>query len=406
MNLIYIGYLYPDTLLQELIDLKSYIDFPAHSFQTALLKGLNKPFPQTRVISAAPVSAFPKIKKWYFRKEAFSHRGDNIANDVYVGLLNFPLIALLSRFIRVRSEIKKSIKKDEKNIILSYGLHTPFLLAVLSMKKHVDKTCIIVPDLPQFMTGKSNPLYRFAKAIDRCIINYCIKRMDSFVLLSPHMAELLPINGKQTVVVDGIYGGTPENILITAKEKYKTILYIGKAEERTGIYDLIEAFKQIDNPEYRLWIRMYGDKKEYLDYARECIKNDTRISLLPPMPRTELLQIERKATVLVNPIRPTQKFTRYFFPSKTMEYLASGTPTIMYRLDCLSDEYDKYIHFIPKMSIESLRDTIVSVCNQSDEERSKFGKAAEKFITEKRNSDVQAAKIADLIICDKSLHLS
>ena len=81
MNLIYIGYLYPDTLLQELIDLKSYIDFPAHSFQTALLKGLNKPFPQTRVISAAPVSAFPKIKKWYFRKEAFSHRGDNIAND-------------------------------------------------------------------------------------------------------------------------------------------------------------------------------------------------------------------------------------------------------------------------------------------------------------------------------------
>ena len=89
-----------------------------------------------------------------------------------------------------------------------------------------------------------------------------------------------------------------------------------------------------------------------------------------------------------------------------MEYLASGTPTIMYRLDCLSDEYDKYIHFIPKMSIESLRDTIVSVCNQSDEERSKFGKAAEKFITEKRNSDVQAAKIADLIICDKSLHLS
>lgn len=397
MNLIYVGYLYPETLLRELIDLKSYIDFPAHSFQTALLKGLYKAFSQTKVISAAPVSAFPKIKKWYFRKQAFSHRGDNIAKDVYVGLLNFPIIALLSRFLRVRSEIKSSIKKGEKNIILSYGLHTPFLLAVLSMRKHVEKTCIIVPDLPQFMTGKSNPLYRFAKAIDRCVINYCIKRMDSFVLLSPHMAELLPIDGKQTVVVDGIYGGTPDEIFSTSKDEHKTILYIGKAEERTGIYDLIEAFKQIDDPDYRLWIRMYGDKKEYLDNAHERIKDDTRISLLPPMSRTELLQIERKATVLVNPIRPTQTFTRYYFPSKTMEYLASGTPTIMYRLDCLSKEYDKYIHYIPELTIQSLRDTIVDVCSQSSEERNDFGKAAEKFITEHRNSDVQAAKIADLI---------
>ncbi len=397
MNLIYIGYLYPAPLLQELIDLKSYIDFPANSFQTALLKGLDRIFPQTRVISAAPVSAFPKIKKWYFGKQVFSHRGDDTARDVYVGLLNFPLIALLSRFLRVRSEIRKSIIPGEKNVILSYGLHTPFLLAALSMRKHVDRTCIIVPDLPQFMTGKSNPLYRLAKAVDRRIINFCLKRMDSFVLLSPHMAELLPVDARQTVVVDGIYGGTPDSILDTEKERHKTILYIGKAEERTGIYDLIEAFRQIDDPDYRLWIRMYGDKKEYLDNARESIKGDSRISLLPPMPRTELLQIERRATVLVNPIRPSQKFTRYFFPSKTMEYLASGTPTIMYRLDCLSEEYDRFIHYVPRQTVESLRETIVSVCSQSDEERARFGMAAERFIAEHRNPDVQAAKIAELL---------
>jgi glycosyltransferase involved in cell wall biosynthesis len=156
--------------------------------------------------------------------------------------------------------------------------------------------------------------------------------------------------------VDGIYGGTPDEIFSTSKDEHKTILYIGKAEERTGIYDLIEAFKQIDDPDYRLWIRMYGDKKEYLDNARERIKDDTRISLLPQMSRTELLQIERKATVLVNPIRPTQTFTRYYIPSKTMEYLASGTPTIMYKLDCLPEDYYSHVYFVEKETIESLRD--------------------------------------------------
>lgn len=399
MNLIYIGYLYPDRLLQELIGLKSYIDFPAHSFQTAMLKGLDRIFPQTKVISAAPVSAYPKIKKWNFKKQMFSHRGDDNNNDVYVGVLNFPIIALFSRFLRVRSQIRKSIRKNGKNVVLSYGLHTPFLLAVLSLRRHFDKTCIIVPDLPQFMTEKSNMLYRFAKAIDRRIINFCLKRMDAFVLLSPHMAEKLPIKSKQTAIVDGIYGGTPDNIESTAKEKCKTILYIGKAEERTGIYDLIEAFKQINDPDYRLWIRMYGDKKEYLDAAFESIKTDERISYIPPLSRTELLKLERRATVLVNPIRPSQTFTRYYFPSKTMEFLASGTPTIMYRLDCLSKEYDKYIHYIPEQTVESLRQTIVRVCNQSDEERREFGHEAGKFILEYRNPDIQAYKIADLLHC-------
>ncbi len=120
------------------------------------------------------------------------------------------------------------------------------------------------------------------------------------------------------------------------------------------------------------------------------------------MSRTELLKIERKATVLVNPIRPTQEFTRYFFPSKTMEYLASGTPTIMYRLDCLSEEYCKYIHFIPELTIQSLQETIIKICSQTEEERNKFGQTAERFIAEHRNCDVQAAKIASLICNNKS----
>ena len=62
------------------------------------------------------------------------------------------------------------------------------------------------------------------------------------------------------------------------------------------------------------------------------------------MSREELLKMERRATVMINPTPARLNFTKYFFPSKTMEYLASGTPTVMYRLGCMPKEYDDYVY--------------------------------------------------------------
>ena len=35
----------------------------------------------------------------------------------------------------------------------------------------------------------------------------------------------------------------------------------------------------------------------------------------------------------VNPRQNNEEFTKYSFPSKTMEYLASGVPVVAYKLD-------------------------------------------------------------------------
>lgn len=394
MNFIYIGSLYPEKLMTELVKIKSHVDFPANNLQSALLCGLDKIYPNLKVISSSPVSAYPKIKKVLFKHHYFSHKGDDNKCDAYVGVLNLPVIRLFSRYFRVKKELRKSLKADEQNVVLSYGLHTPFLLAVWSMRKKISKTCVIVPDLPQFMSGKKQWLYRMAKSIDMTIINRCLKDIDKFVLLSPHMAEKLPISDKQTIVMDGIYQDEYFDVKDINKDSHKTILYTGDTAERCGVIELIEAFKQIDDRDYRLWIRGYGAN---IAHVSELIKDDERIVYFPAMPRAELLSLERKATVLVNPIRASQTFTRYYFPSKTMEYLASATPTVMYHLDCLSKEYDSHLHYVPEETIESLRDTLIRVCSQTKEARQRFGNDARTFILSNKNPDVQARRIADLL---------
>lgn len=380
--------------MERLIEMKSHVDFPSNSLQSALLSGLDQIYDNLKVISSPPVSPYPKIKVKDFKPFRFSHKGGSQLNDAFVGALNLPIIRLISRFLRVRAELKKSISNKESNILITYGLHTPFLLAAVCLRKRIDKCCVIVPDMPQFMSGKKNRLYRMAKALDKMIINHCIRKYDMFVLLSPHMADILPIEDKQQVVVDGIFGGTPEELENTSKTTKKAILYTGDTADRCGVPDLIEAFKQIPGDDYELWLRGYGTN---INEILESIKSDSRIKYFPPMPRTELLRLERQATVLVNPIRPSQEFTRYYFPSKTMEYLASGTPTVMYRLDCLSPEYDDLLCYVKDETIESLRDTLVSVCELSFTERQAIGERAKLFIKEKRNPYVQAEKIVRMI---------
>lgn len=154
----------------------------------------------------------------------------------------------------------------------------------------------------------------------------------------------------------------------------------------------MDAFAQIKDSNYRLWIRGTGDNSEVLARAQE----DERIMYIGPLPKKELIELQKKATVLVNPVTPENEFTKYFFPSKTMDYLASGTPTIMFKLQCLPQEYYKYLYFFDEPLASSMATTIEMICNKSREELDSFGKEASLFIKKEKNASKQVEKIKTL----------
>lgn len=391
----YVGFFYPDSnMIDDLLKAGSVVDFPGYTFQEALLSGLDEYYPDMKVISSAYMSAYPKNKKIYFGKQHFSHKGNTEKRDVFTGLFNLPIIKEISKFHRIRKELKKSIIMDEENVVICYETHTPFLLAIASLRKKLSKTCLIVPDLPDFMSGRKSWWYLWAKKIDKKLIDLAMKSFDCFALFSLHMKEHLKIDNKPWVRLEGIY---KDNINIgeVEKETFKTILYTGNLGERTGIKDLLDAFKMIESQDYRLWIRGNGDgmKQEILRRQKE----DCRIVYFEPMSKEDVLRLQKRATVLVNPIRPSQLQTRYFFPSKTMEYLASGTPTIMYKLDCLPEEYYQHVYFVEKETVESLRDKLVEICDKDDSELGAWGQYARRFILSEKNPVKQAGKIYELL---------
>lgn len=392
MNLIYVGSSRPEEITRELLAIGSNVNFAAITLQNALLEGFYAHDSNLKIISSWGITPFPSVKKIYFKRRELSYGGKK-GNYIYVGILNLPILNLLSRFIRIRKELKKQLSEKEENAVIIYEVHTPYLLAVATLRKKIHKTCLIVPDLPEYMSGKQGRLHKFLKRIDRWIIDKCLLKIDSYALLSEQMQERLPMENKRWTLMEGIFQPLEHEEKVE-KEYFRTIMYTGGVFHRRGVDILLDAFERIDKSNYRLWIRGNG---EMVKEIKERAKKDPRIIYFDPMSREELLKMERKATIMINPTPPSLDFTKFFFPSKTMEYLASGTPTVMYRLRCMPKEYDDHVYYVDDERIETLRDRLIEICEKPQSELDTFGEAARQFIFSKKNPFIQCGKIIELL---------
>ena len=214
------------------------------------------------------------------------------------------------------------------------------------------------------------------------------------MLLSKHMVDKLNIQHSRYTVVEGIFSGEIKLPINKLEQKEKVILYTGNINRKYGIKELVDAFMQIPGLEYRLWIRGDG---ELMKYVIEKSRVDMRIKYLAKVTQDELVLLQQKATLLINPISNKEEITKYFFPSKTMDYLASGTPTLMYRLECLPQEYTDYLYFIPNGGIDAIKEAIIKVCEKSPIELEILAKSAADFIIKYKNPRLQVLKILNVI---------
>lgn len=393
MSVIYVGSIYPTGTIEELKKMGSSIDFAAETFQISLLQGLCTYYPNLKIITAPNISTYPRIKKVRFTRETFLLPFSKIEH-LFTGFLNIVGVKHLSKIFRIRNAIKQSLDMGMDNIIIVYGVHSPFLLALCGIRKSCYKSCLIVPDLPEFMSGNTNLFYLWGKKIDGWLIRMGLKNIDSYVLFSPYMKEKLPINNKPWGQVEGIFCDDTEIGIIKKEYAYKTILYTGTLDPRYGILDLLEAFNLIKNSDYRLQICGGGGA---LTNIEEYQKKDHRIAYLGLLSKKEVRILQKKATLLINPRHSMDEYTKYSFPSKTMEYMASGTPTLMSPLASIPDEYRPHLYFFEDESVEGIKNKMIEICEKPQSELEAFGRAASEFILNQKNEKMQAKKIVNLI---------
>lgn len=386
------GGLFPDEIRED-IQGKSIgpVQYAADALQWAIVKGLDH-YLNVKIINLPYIGSYPsRFKDFKVKSFQFSHTTNG--KDENVGFINLAGYKMISRYICAKRALSKNF--DGVEAVLIYSVHTPFIRAAVKLKNTFPdlKICLIVPDLPEFMGGKDNILRRLLKKSEQKILESLLKKVDAFVVLSDYMHHPLNIGSRPWIRIEGIYNGE-KNCPNTVKKSSKTILYTGTLAKRYGILDLLTAFALIANPDYRLWICGDGDSMEEIKRIAE---EDRRVSYFGQLKREDVLALQKQVTVLVNPRTSEGVYTKYSFPSKIMEYYASGTPCIMHRLPGIPDEYYDFC-FIPETeTTDSLAKVIVHVCEKNEEELLIFGSKARQFILENKNPKVQSQKIVNLL---------
>ena len=224
-----------------------------------------------------------------------------------------------------------------------------------------------------------------------------MKSVNGFILYSKNMAKALKLYADNWMVMEGSICTSDmikNNKNIIAGNKI-SIMYSGKIDKRYGIMELLEAIEQIDNDEYEFWFTGTGNAvKEVTERA----KVDCRIKYLGFLPsREDLLQKQQEASMLINMRLPTERGSAYCFPSKILEYMASGRPVLSFKIGGIPDEYFNYLVEINSTNKEDIAKAIKIVANMSYEERNQFGKNARDFVINNKNSSIQAKKILGFI---------
>lgn len=319
---------------------KKSVEFSANQMQLKLIHGLNKTA-DTKVISAPFIGHYPnQSSSLYFSGFANSQ---NLCE--YVRFNNIWGLKNLSRAHALKKAVRRFALEDkDEKLIVVYSAHNPFLEAAAYAKKLNPKIkiCFIVPDLPQYMNLESNRsfIYDFFKKLDVKSIKKHIKAVDSSVVLTEDMAYALQLNDRPYAVAEGIVDSIPNETSLASNEETINIVYAGKLYFRFGIKLLAEAFSLLKGDNYRLILCGNGDATEYL---RKCAIDDSRIILPGQISPAEVQKYISSASVLVNPRPNNEEYTKYSFPSKDIEYLLSGKPTVAFLLDGMPKCYQDFL---------------------------------------------------------------
>ena len=180
---------------------------------------------------------------------------------------------------------------------------------------------------------------------------------------------------------------------VVAVDGKKVILYTGTLRKIFGVMNLVNAFQMIPDKDVELWICGSGDSKGAIEQAAA---KDCRIKFWGLVDSKTALEMQHKATILVNPRTSEGEYTKYSFPSKTMEYLL-GRSVIINHLPGIPEEYYDYAYTPKNESVEAFADCIMDVLHMNQKAREDRADAGRRFIIEKKNSKMQMERVLNLI---------
>ena len=382
MHILYAVTTCSDRVYQQLFShVKTKPAFQSQKYHRLLIEGLAKNA-RVDVVANAPVNR-SVLKENFLR---LSEEDEGGAHYTYLPAVRNPALKALvvgfGTFFRVLT------MGSRKSAVIVDCLNRVTALSALLAARLTGKECIgIVTDLPDMLSGS-----RFSKGLANFVIRHC----TGYVLLTEAMNDYLNKKGKPYVILEGHSDITMEDKIPSMDKKTapRVVFYAGGVSRQYGLANLVEGFRMAAPENARLHIYGPGD---FVKELEQIAKEDERIFYGGMLLNSEIVAKEQEATLLVNP-RPTdEEYVKYSFPSKTMEYMASGTPVLTTVLPGMPKEYHPYVYLLRDETADGISAMLTEVLSETDEALFRKGCEARRFVLEEKNNVIQAKKILDML---------
>lgn len=358
----------------------------APTFERALLSGLAENGAQVEILAFPMIPSFPARTPLWFGGQKETVCGYPCRP---LRTLNIPVLKQLTRRADARRQMRAWMRENAADgILLTYSI-PPFLAndMLRLAKRYGVKTVAIVGDLlrDMYINEKSGVL----SALKRAYLAPAMRvqgAFDGYIYLTQAMRdEVAP--AKPYIVMEAIAPPLPQT---RPQKKTRAILYAGMLHEKYGILRLLEAFDLLKAEDIEIWLCGDGTAAEEI---RRRAAQDERIRLFGTLPRERVLQMERQAAILVDPRCAGERFTAYSFPSKIVEYMASGTPVVCGKLAGIPAEYFPYLTAAEDDTCAALAEKMAYLLALSDDERERIGARSRDFVLREKNPCRQAQRV-------------
>lgn len=403
MNILFIGRFYPKDILNHIVeDTRGKAGFSNHNFEMSIISGLNAQKEiSLRVLTAPLVFSYPHnnrrayVKSYRYQEDGYSIRS--------IGFLNIALLNMFSVYYALTKAIRQEIEAFEGDEV-SVIVNTPSLVlssALFNSMKKVKgkriKTVLIVPDVPECMITMGSKMTLKKRIVQ--ILNKrnstLSRKFDKYVYLTEAMNDFYNAKTNDYIVMEGLIDESKIKSIYTPPkyDNKEIILYTGTLRRIFGVMNLIKAFEKANLPNAELWICGSGECTSEIE---QIAKNNSAIEFFGLVSSQRALELQSKATILANPRSSKGEYTKYSFPSKTIEYLLAGRTVIMNHLPGIPEEYDNYIEYPEDESIEAWAKKLRNIISKDINKRIDLSIAGRKFILYNKNARNQCSRILNL----------
>ena len=353
--------------LKRHINTKNTVSHAIHKFNRNLVEALQVNY-KVKIIS--PVYTSQKI---IAKEHCENIEYEYIKYHGYMGRIRL----MCSSFFKTLRGREKIIIADVLNISMTYGI-------VRARRYTHDKVVLIVTDIPDDVLHGKKTIY--AK-----IFIKNLKEADGLIFLTEQANKDYNYNKVPFCIIEGI---AREQKIVPYPTEKKISVYAGGLLNKYYVRQLVDAFDSIAKENEVLYIFGDGEDKEYIEKKSKESKN---IEYMGNVNNEIVLRYEETAELLINPRPDIGEYTKYSFPSKLIEYMTSGTPALVNKLQGVPEIYYDRLYLFSGYDMNSYKESLRKVLDIPRGEKKGLGEKAKSFILERNGIDAVARKLEKMI---------